>query len=200
MKVLTKSFIPLFVLILTLLYPTLGSANENGIPSFVEKKEHSGNPIEEKEFNPTIGSWTEDLTGIMPYVYDTGMKFITIMFIIAVVGLALSLIFKNGQWTKWSSGVMTTTLLIILIFRGGPIIMLTTDAIGITLFASDVLNFATSVGIYVAVGMALVSLLMRLFYKFINHPDYFRWSKRLMIGSVIIAVLSLVMPVVFLGS
>lgn len=200
MKLLKNAFIPLFVLILSLICPNLGFANENGIPTFVEKKEFNGNPVEEKEFEPTIGNWTEDVNGIMPHIYDTGMKFITIMFIIAVVGLALSLVFKNGQWTKWSSGVMTTTLLIILVFRGGPIIMLTTDAIGITLFASDVLNFATSVGLYVAIGMTLVSLLMRLFYKLINHPDYFRWSKRLMIGSVIIAILSLVMPVVFLGS
>ncbi|PMC34987.1 hypothetical protein CJ195_20995 [Bacillus sp. UMB0899] len=186
-------------MLVLLINPSLGVANE-GIPTFIEKRDLNENPIEENDINPTIGNMTENFNGMLPYIYDTGMKFITVIFLIAVVALALSLIFKNGQWTKWSTGVMVTSLLIILFFRGGPIIVLTMDAIGITLFASDLLNFATSVGIYVAVGMILVSLLFRLFYKLINHPDYFRWSKRLMIGSVIIAVLSLVIPVVFLGA
>ncbi|NRD81079.1 hypothetical protein HPT25_27690 [Bacillus sp. BRMEA1] len=199
MNYLLKLFIPLFCISIILVQPNPGFADQNGVPSFVPKSNMNGQSIQKKDFHSTMGSWMGDMDGILPQVYDTGMKFITIMFIIAVIALALSLIFKNGKWTKWSTGVMGTTLLIILFFRAGPIIMLTTNTIGVTLFASNLLKFVTSVGIYIAIGMLLVSLLMRLFYKLINHPDYFRWSKRLMLGSVIIAVLSLIIPVVFLG-
>ncbi|MGE6755972.1 hypothetical protein ACQKFO_21460 [Rossellomorea sp. NPDC071047] len=162
-------------------------------------KEVPDDPFAPKDFNEDAGLTTKLLEGSMPTVYDTGMTIITIVFVIAVIVAIMALTFKNGQWTKWSTGVMITTLLIILSFRGLPILFFSSDAMGMKLIIDDALNLVKSMGIYAAILMMFIGLLFRFNHNLINHPEYSRWSKRLFIGSILTAALIIIMPTVFLG-
>lgn len=156
-------------------------------------------PFAKKDYDLATNSWIDFLDGGLPVVFDVGMTIITIFFVISVCAMAISIVFKNGQWTKWSTGVMTFTLIIVLFFRGGITLLFSVDGLGFAYIVNDALSFVKKLGIYAAIIMLLVGLLMRYNYVLINHPDYHRWSKRLMVGSVLIAVLATVMPAVILG-
>jgi hypothetical protein len=162
-------------------------------------KDTPEDPFSPKSMDEDFGLTNSMLEGAMPIVYGTGMTLITIVFVVAVIVLVMAMIFKNGQWTKWSTGVMITTLIFILFLRGLPILFFSSDAIGWTVIIDDGLRLAVSIGIYVSLTMLLVGLLFRLNYKLINHKEYLRWSKRLYVGSVLTAVLITVMPSVLLG-
>ncbi|MFD1736170.1 hypothetical protein ACFSCX_06285 [Bacillus salitolerans] len=170
---------------------------------FDSQKDINRMPFEHKEGSGDLTTFSllgERANELLPVVYSTGIKFITVIFLAAVVVMAFSMMMKIGQWTKWSTGVMISSLLVLILFRGVPLIILTTNAMGVSVLAGDFLKVLTKVGIYSSVGMILVGLALRYIYKLITHPDYNRWSKRLFIGSTIILLLSTIMPFIFLGA
>jgi hypothetical protein len=172
--------------------------NFYNIAPFVPK-ETPADPLAPKDMDKDFGLTTQLLEGSMPIVYGTGMTLITITFVVAVIVLVMAMIFKNGQWTKWSTGVMITTLILILFLRGLPILFFSSNAIGLTVIISDALSLAKSTGIYVSILMLFVGLLFRFNYSLINHKEFSRWSKRLFVGSVLTALLISVMPSILLG-
>lgn len=156
-------------------------------------------PFEKKDLDTNSFNWINLFDSDMSTLFNIGMTIITIIFVVSVCIMALSIVFKNGQWTKWSTGVMVLTLMIVLILRGGVILLFSSDKVGITTLFTDTLELVKKIGIYAALVMVLVGVLMRYNHILINHPDYHRWSKRLIIGSIIILVLATLMPSVLLG-
>lgn len=134
----------------------------------------------------------------IPFIYTGFCILLTIWFIISVGVLGLSYVVKNGQWTKFGSGSMIWSFISILVVRGGPILFFALDSYGMIPLLEDLLILVTNIGIYLAIGLFLVSLLFTFFYKLIKHSDFFRWANRLRISSAFTVVLSLVIPYLFI--
>ncbi|MFE7064515.1 hypothetical protein ACFVAD_20480 [Sutcliffiella sp. NPDC057660] len=175
------------------------SHREAAAGTFIPEPQGTQMPFESKDGSTGLFSGlTDSMSSALPGIYETGMNVISIFFIVAVIGYSMSLLFKNGQWMKWSAGVMMSSLLVILVLRGGPILFYSTTVIGVPALIKDIINFLTTTGVFIAIGMLLTSLLFRFTYKLIKHPDYHRWSRRLMVGSVLVAILSTTVPIIFM--
>lgn len=164
------------------------------------KRDPNTMPITPTDSSGFFQSMMTSLDSSLPAVYEVGMNVITIIFIVAVIGYAMALLFKNGQWMKWSAGIMLSSLVVILLLRGGPILFYSTTVMGVPTLIKDIMSFLTATGVFIAVGMLLTSLLFRFNYKLLRHPDYHRWSRRLLVGSILVATLSTVIPVVFMAT
>lgn len=139
------------------------------------------------------------VSNVIASVVDIGFDIFSIVFIFGVIGIAAGVTLQNGQWTKWSTGAMYGTFLAIIAIRIAPIIVLTIDQIGITLVINDAIQLFTSVGLYISILMFLIGLFLRSLNKIFDHPKYFRWSRSLLFGSLIIVTLSFVSPIIIMN-
>ncbi|UNL87529.1 hypothetical protein [Priestia koreensis] len=165
------------------------------IPNFVPKQ--GDMKIEAKRIDSGTSFMSDTLNGLLPKVMDVGIKVITIMFVAAVIVMAFALLMKNGQWTKIGTGVMMGSFVAIIMLRVVPIFMLTSDRMNITLFVNDTLDLLKHISFVAAIGMVIIGLFIRFLHQLLNHPDYFRWSKRLYIGALILTILSTFIPILF---
>ncbi|MCK6259569.1 hypothetical protein LCY76_23655 [Fictibacillus sp. KIGAM418] len=146
-----------------------------------------------------LGNMQQDAGQLTPKIYNVGIKLITVVFVLSILSYAVAIPFKHPVWLKWSSTSMISSLIAIIGFRLVPIFVLTRDLNNFTTLTNDFIGLLTSVGIYLAIAMVIIGLVIRLFYKMFGQPEYFRWSKRLYVGSIIVTLLSLIAPAV-LGS
>ncbi|WP_251609855.1 hypothetical protein [Priestia koreensis] len=188
LRVLITIFISLFV--------SQGvSYASSDIPDFVPKQ--GDMKIEAKSIGSGTSFMSDTLNGLLPKVMDVGIKVITIMFVAAVIVMAFALLMKNGQWTKIGTGVMISSFVAIIMLRVVPIFMLTSDRMNITLFVNDALDLLKHISFVAAIGMVIIGFFIRFLHQLLNHPDYFRWSKRLYIGALILTILSTFIPILF---
>ncbi|WP_214483813.1 hypothetical protein [Bacillus sp. SM2101] len=153
----------------------------------------SNEEIEKIPFSTEI----EKLINTIPEMLEIAFDIFTILFIFATLALALSMVFKNPQWTKWSMGTMIFTLVTVVLLRVAPIFMLTKDVMQFKLIVNYIIVLLRSVGIHVAIGMILIGLVIRFFYNMHENPSHHRWARNLFIGGGAVTILSLVMPAVF---
>jgi hypothetical protein len=149
--------------------------------------------ISESKLLSDVESGTKEL---LAAVVDIGFDILSLLFILGVISFAAGLTMKNGQWSKWSSGVMVGTFIAIVTLRIAPIIVLTIDKIGFTLVINHFIQLLSSVGYYIAIVMFLIGLFLRSLNKIFEHPKYFRWGRSLLSGCVIIVVLSYFSPII----
>ncbi|WP_162985732.1 hypothetical protein [Virgibacillus halodenitrificans] len=149
--------------------------------------------ISDSEIIGTVEKGTQSLLAI---IVDVGFDILALLFVMGVIAFAAGSTMKNGQWLKWSSGIMMGTFISIIALRIAPILVLTIDKIGITLIINHIVELLASVGYYMAIIMLLVGLFLRSLNKVFEHPKYFRWGRTLLTGCVIIVVLSYISPVV----
>ncbi|WP_209124489.1 hypothetical protein [Alkalihalobacillus sp. BA299] len=174
----------------------LANANNN-LPNFIKDPKENNHVIEKKDTSDLLG-FSQSFDSWIGPVYNFGINMLTILFIAAIISMAFAIITKTGQWMKWATGTMVFSFIALLILRIGPIIFLTTNAVGITLIVSDTVGFLKAVSFWAAIGMILVGLYIRLLHKVVSdHPEYFRWSKGLFVGALILGVLSGVIPLLF---
>lgn len=132
-------------------------------------------------------------------LFNIGFIIFTIIFVSALISLAGAVTLKNGQWMKWSSTTMIFTLIAILLLRLIPILFLTISVSGFTILLQNIITLMVSSLFYLSVGMFLISLFLKMLYKMFEHPKYFKWSRALFTGSIIILVLSTFTPSVILN-
>lgn len=147
-------------------------------------------------FNETIESWTNSVNGLAPTVSFMFSALFTIMFLAGVVRMGYSIITKTGQIMKGSTGLLIWVPITFFFIRVLILILFTTNSNSVTLLASDIINLITTTGYFTSTGMVLVGLVLYLFYKLIEHPEYGRWSKRLWVTSALLTLLITVMPFV----
>ena len=137
----------------------------------------------------TIGDLTANIVEI-------GFNLFSILFVSAVVALAAAITLKHGQWMKWSTNTMIFTLIAILLIRLGPILFLTVNLIGFKQLLQYTIHAVVTALFYISVGMMLISLFLNMLHRMFEHPKYFKWSRNLLNGSLIVFILSIFAPVV----
>ncbi|MGG6447662.1 hypothetical protein [Pseudobacillus badius] len=146
-----------------------------------------------QEFSQQVKKDTDYSFSVM---YNMAFQIFTIIFVGAVVVLAGAITLKNGQWMKWSSNTMVFTLITILIIRLVPILFLTVNVTSFTMLITAAIELLVHALFYFAVTMVLVSLFLKMLYRMFEHPKYFRWSRSLFNGSILVFILSLITPVI----
>ncbi|MEX3623616.1 hypothetical protein [Viridibacillus arvi] len=149
--------------------------------------------------NPLLADIQNGGNTMLASIVNIGFDILALLFIFGVIGIAAGFTLQNGQWTKWSTGAMYGTFLAIIFLRILPIIVLTIDQIGITLVINHIIQLFSSVGFFISVMMFLIGLFLRSLNKIFEHPKYFRWSRSLMFGSLIIVILSTISPIVIMS-
>lgn len=153
----------------------------------------------ESNFNEQVSSWTDGVNSLAPSISFLFNALFTIMFLIGVVRLGYSFVTKTGQVMKFSTGVLIWVPISFFFIRILIIMLFTTTSKNVTLLASDIINLIQATGYYTSVGMVLIGLVLFMFYRFIEHPEFGRWSKRLWVSAVILTILTTITPFV-LGS
>lgn len=174
---------------------TISFAAENNLNPFLQ------NP--KGDFSKTRGinvsGMTEQLNSYAPTVSFILSMIFTIMFLAGIIILGYSLVTKTGHVMKGASSLLLWVPLTVFIIRFMAIFLFTTSTNSVTLIASDIMNLLRFTGFYISIGMLLVGLLLHLIFRLIKHPEFGRWSKRLWLGSTLITLMAIFMPV-FLGS
>lgn len=168
--------------------------------SFVLPLSAKANPIlnrgSEPSFNNQVNTWTGSINGLAPTISFIFSALFTIMFLMGVVRMGYSIVTKTGKVMKFSTGVLIWVPITFFFIRIMVIILFTTNSKNVTLLASDIINLIKSTGYYTSIGMVLIGLVFYMFYHFIDHPEYGRWSKRLWVSAALLTVLTTLMPIV----
>ncbi|PGT83269.1 hypothetical protein [Bacillus sp. AFS040349] len=159
-------------------------------------KNQNGVTQNTQNFDAFIDNATEEVNSTAPMVNTIVTTLLSIMFLVGVIKMGYALVTKTGMVLKGSTGVLIGIPIFVLTLRLFFILSFTTNKQGVTLLVIDGMNLLVRVGLFVSIGMVLIGLLMRLFHKFLNHPEYARWSKRLYIGAAWLCLLTSVMPIV----
>ncbi|WP_078557090.1 hypothetical protein [Bacillus alkalicellulosilyticus] len=195
-RTLKVSTLLILLMILLLWLPDITVyANEQPLP-FLPQQD---NTSENKGFNETVTNMTNSVNDNAPLISNVVFTILAIMFLIGIAKMAYALVTKTGMILKASTGTLIGIPVFIVLFRLFFIIAFTTTGQGIEGLATDVMLLLIQIGFYTSMGMILIGLLMKLFHKFLNHPEYARWSKRLLIGSITLALLTAIMPAVVRG-
>lgn len=161
-------------------------------------KEYNAYKQYEMQQTPELNQLSEnvmaDVNSSFAVIYNIGFQVFTVIFIAAIVALAGAITLKNGQWMKWSTNTMIFTLISILLIRLVPILFLTINVLGITLLLTYIIQLIMSTLFYVSFAMLLISLFLKMLYRMFEHPKYFKWSRSLLNGSVLVLILSIIMP------
>ncbi|MDC3424388.1 hypothetical protein NC797_07690 [Aquibacillus sp. 3ASR75-11] len=193
-KLLVFPVIILFFIILTPLQAL--AAGDSPLPFLPQKDGTEGK-------SKDVGIFAEEITnylnGQAPEISFTVTAVFAIMFLIGVIKMGYALVTKTGAVLKGSTGILIGIPILVMSIRLFFILFFTTSGPGVTLLVSVFMLLLTKAGFFAAIGMVLVGLVMRLFHKFLNHPEYARWSKRLNIGAVCLSILTAVMPMVIQG-
>ncbi|MFT9493860.1 MULTISPECIES: hypothetical protein [Bacillota] len=147
-------------------------------------------------FNDQISTWTDGINGLAPTISFMFSALFTIMFLTGVVRMGYSIVTKTGQVMKFSTGILIWVPITFFFIRILIILMFTTNEKNVTLLASDIINLIKATGYYSSVGMVLIGLVLFMFYRLIEHPEYGRWSKRLWVSAALLTVLTTIMPFV----
>lgn len=194
-KMTLRLYISMLLLILNLvLVQTTVFASEVPIP---HQNGDVNGLVEPKEMNKFLTSVTGDVNGFAPLATILLSALFSIMFLFGIIKMIYALITKTGMVLKGSTGVLIGIPVFFLMLRLFFILSFTVDSSSATLLITDFLNLLVNVGYLSAVGMVLVGLSMKLFHRFLEHPEYGRWSKRLYIGAASLTLLTAIMPNVF---
>ena len=160
------------------------------------------NPKQHNEGEGTGHSWMDELiqvgaSGALQF-FDWGILAITVLFLAGIIAMIMAMIFKNGQWQKYSQLTMFWSFATMLILRGVPLIIFSTQSgadidAGFDVFINAMSQIAIFIGF---VGIA-VSLLFKFGNHLIDHPEFYRWSKNARNVSVVMMMFALSAPVIF---
>lgn len=150
-------------------------------------------PVSAEGFTNGIGQAAGSMTAS---VVEIGFYLFAIMFVCGVVALAAAITLKHGQWMKWATNTMIFTMIAILLIRLGPILFLTLNLVGFKLLLQYTISTIVVALFYISVGMLLVSLFLKMLHQMFEHPKYFKWSRNLFNGSIIVLLLSTFAPIV----
>lgn len=189
MKKLILCFFTSFLLLL----PTNAFA-DTSLP-IEPKKQQEIKPVDNDEL---FGSFLSGSGTIAAEIYKWGIDIVTILFIIGTLTMILSIIFKNGQWQKYSQGTMFISFTTMLVLRGLPIIVLSIKSSeDFSHLLNHVINSISSAAVFLGMISISLSFLFRYGNRLIEHPDFHRWSKNLLSVAILMIVFSMIVPILF---
>lgn len=160
------------------------------------------NPQQHNENGDTGQSWMDELiqvgaSGAM-HIFDWGILAINVLFLAGIIGMIMAMIFKNGQWQKYSQLTMFWSLATMLILRGVPMIIFSTQTGADVDNTFDTFVIAMSMlSIMFGFSGILTSILFKIFNHFIDHPEFYRWSKNSLNVSIVMMIFALSAPTIF---
>lgn len=168
----------------------------NALPIPVPQQDHS--KLESVDSGQLFSGLLGDFTSIMTPVYSWGIKFITILFIVATLVMILSALFKNGQWQKYGQLTMLLSFVSMLVLRGLPIIVLSVRGTNdVDVLLQETLSMLSFGVIFLCIISFAVSFLFGFGYKLIAHPEFHRWAKTLRSVSVLMVIFAIAIPLFF---
>lgn len=147
-----------------------------------------------KSFSESVTGIGDSINSLAPHVSFIMSAIFTIMFLFGVVRMGYSIVTKTGQIMKGSTGLLIWVPITYFIIKIFLILMFTTNGNNVTLLASDIISLIKKSSYFTSVGMVLIGLVLFLFYRFLNHPEYGRWSKRLWLSAILLSFLATIMP------
>ncbi len=167
------------------------------IPTFVPPTSN-GAEIESISTSSFLDSMLNDFGPMVLKVYEWGIVLITAGFVIGALVMILSALFKNGQWQKFGQNTMFWSFLTILLLRAGPILSLSIQSSNDmdSLLREFIITLSYS-AIFIGAISVVASGLFRLGHRLIEHPEFYRRSKTLMMVSVLMMIFSLAIPNIF---
>lgn len=172
----------------------------NQTTNFANKLQHQDHSKPNKPVSLTnIGGSIQHLTHlILPKVYHAVIDIFIVFFLLGIIGMALAMTTKNGQFMKWASRSMYGSLIGFLLIQILPIFILTTSISDFNMFVSDVVSLTKSINFYITLGMVVIGFFMKIVYNFVSHhPEYYKWSRALFLGAVVLGLVAGVAPLVF---
>ncbi|MET3195271.1 hypothetical protein [Bacillus sp. OAE603] len=153
--------------------------------------------IEERDFTQDISVFEKLLNNLAPQGIDSLMLYLSILFVLSLLVMCFAIITKNGQWTKTSTNWLKGSFITLLTIKIVPLLVFTMTVNGIKPFLNDTVGFIQMVGYYTAIGMILAGMFIHLLYMLIDHPEYQRWSKRLVMFAILLTFFSEVGTIFF---
>lgn len=148
---------------------------------------------------PTNGNLVENLTnsvnGLAPIFSTIIPTLFTIMFLIGVIKMGYSIMTKTGHVMKGSTSVMVWVPVVYFMIRVASIFLFTTSKADVTLFVT-IMHVLQTIGILISVGIVIISLIFYLMHILLKHPEYGKWSKRLLMSSVLLVLLVNIIPII----
>jgi hypothetical protein len=123
----------------------------------------------------------------------------TILFLWGIWKMVYAMITKQGRVMKASTAVLVSTPLVLISIRVMFIIMLSSDVSNASLLGEDIITLLTKVGYITSIGLLTLTLFNRFIFRLINHPEFQRRSKTFLGISIILIVLTTVIPGVLKG-
>lgn len=160
------------------------------------------NPRQHNQGESTGHGWMDEIiqigAGGALQFFDWGILGITILFLVGIIAMIMAMIFKNGQWQKYSQLTMFWSFVTMLILRGVPLIIFSTQSgadidRGFDVFITAMSQIALFIG-FVGIG---VSLLFKFGNHLIDHPEFYRWSKNARNVSLVMMLFALSAPTIF---
>lgn len=148
-------------------------------------------------FSNDVVNWTSNINAYAPTVSFLFSAIFVLMFLFGVVRLGYSIITKTGQVMKGSTGLLIWVPIAFFLIRIFLILLFTINNTNVTLIAADMIRLIRTTGYFTVLGMVLIGFTMFLFFKFLKHPEFGRWSKRLWVAAGLLFALTSIMPVVF---
>lgn len=137
------------------------------------------------------------IDSIVP-VYGWGITFITSTFVIGALMMILSAIFKNGQWQKIGQNSMFWSFISLMLMRGLPILILSIrNSNDVDTLLNEFIITLSYSAIFLGVISIAASGIFKFGYNLIEHPEFYRRSRTLVMVSVIMVALSLIIPKIF---
>ena len=147
-------------------------------------------------FSKSVSTITDGINGLAPDVALIFNAIFTIMFLVGIVRMGYSMVTKTGQVMKSSMGLLIWVPLSYFIIKLFILFLFTIKGKNVTLLASDGIRLIQSTSYYTSIGMVLIGLILFLFYRFIDQPEYGRRGKRLWLIAFILSGLTVIMPYV----
>lgn len=157
-----------------------------------------GTELETVSTSSFLDSIASDFGPLVLKSYEWGIVIITAGFVIGALVMILSALFKNGQWQKFGQNTMFWSFITILLLRAGPILSLSIrNSNDMDSLLRDFIITLSYSAIFLGAISVFASGLFKLGHRLIEHPEFYRRSKTLIMVSILMMIFSLAIPNIF---
>ncbi|RKJ74818.1 hypothetical protein D7X33_19220 [Butyricicoccus sp. 1XD8-22] len=166
------------------------SANVNSFDVFGTNGQTPKNPVESVFVAATD-------TNVWIKVIDTGATVLAILFLVSFLIMILAATFKQGQWKKYAQVTALATFTGTVILRALPFTLMSIPTLQqADVFLDHILLLLMQCILFVALIGLAVGLLLKLGYKLIEHPDFYKAYRTVTTVSVVVVVFSIIIPTI----
>lgn len=126
------------------------------------------------------------------------VQVITILFVVGIIAMIFSIIFKHAQWQKYAQSTLLWSFLSLVLFKALPFLIFSVQKFNdVDNLFEIALTTVQQAALYLGVIGISLSVLFKFGYKLIRHPEFFKWQKTARNMSVIMILFSIIGPFVF---